>query len=162
VPAAPGGRSRHSVEKHFHERSAETADPSTARRDRSASLGVCDFFIFRCNLLSESSQEHLPTSIAVVLRLRAIKPSACDRSAKRFAQDYGFVGGLGNTAGWICRKHEKIEKATGSRDDKGKGSGSVESGCWTDALFITSGGLRGPWQLRYSCLHYLILCDSVL
>jgi hypothetical protein len=29
-----------------------------------------------------------------VLRLRAIKLSVCDRSAKRFAQDDGFVGGL--------------------------------------------------------------------
>jgi hypothetical protein len=65
----------------------ETADPS-------APLGVCDFFIFRCSLRPESSQEHLPTSIAGVLRLRAIKPSVCDRSAKRFAQDDGFVGGL--------------------------------------------------------------------
>ena len=64
----------------------------------------------------ESSQEHLPTSIAGVLRLRAIKPSVCDRSAKRFAQDDGFVGGL-ETADWICRKHEKIEKVTGSQDD---------------------------------------------
>jgi hypothetical protein len=36
----------------------------------------------------------LPTSIAGVLRLRAIKPSVCDRSAKRFAQDDGFVRGL--------------------------------------------------------------------
>jgi hypothetical protein len=52
-----------------------------------------DFFIFRCNLRPESFQEHLPTSIAGVLRLRAIKPSVCDRSAKRFAQDDGFVGG---------------------------------------------------------------------
>jgi hypothetical protein len=33
-------------------------------------------------------------STAGVLRLRAIKPSVCDRSAKRFAQDDGFVGGL--------------------------------------------------------------------
>jgi hypothetical protein len=33
-------------------------------------------------------------SSAGVLRLRAIKPSVCDRSAKRFAQDDGFVGGL--------------------------------------------------------------------
>jgi hypothetical protein len=32
--------------------------------------------------------------ITGVLRLRAIKPSVCDRSAKRFAQDDGFVGGL--------------------------------------------------------------------
>ena len=36
----------------------------------------------------------LPTSIAGVLRLRAIKPSVCDRSARRFAQDDDFVGGL--------------------------------------------------------------------
>jgi hypothetical protein len=57
------------------------------------SLRVCDFFIFRCSLRVESSQEHLPTSIAGVLRLRAIKPSVCDRSAKRFAQDDGFVEG---------------------------------------------------------------------
>jgi alpha-D-ribose 1-methylphosphonate 5-triphosphate synthase subunit PhnI len=39
----------------------------------------------------ESSQEHLPTSIAEVLRLRAIKASVCDKSAKRFAQDDDFV-----------------------------------------------------------------------
>jgi hypothetical protein len=57
-------------------------------------LGVCDFFIFRCSLRPESSQGHLPTSTARVLRLRAIKPSARDSSAKRFAQDDGFVGGL--------------------------------------------------------------------
>src|SRR6202042_2495778 len=44
---------------------------------------------------SESSEEHLPTSIAGVLRLRALKPSVCDRSANRFAQDDGFVRGLG-------------------------------------------------------------------
>jgi hypothetical protein len=54
----------------------------------------CDFIIFRCSLRPESSQEHLPTSIAGVLRLRAIKPSVSDRSAKRFAQDDGFVRGL--------------------------------------------------------------------
>jgi hypothetical protein len=51
------------------------------------------FFIFRCSLRVESSQEHLPTSIAGVLRLRDIKHSVCDRSAKRFAQDDGFVKG---------------------------------------------------------------------
>jgi hypothetical protein len=34
----------------------------------------CDFFIFRCSLRPESSQEHLPGSIAGVLRLRAMKP----------------------------------------------------------------------------------------
>jgi hypothetical protein len=40
----------------------------------------------------------------------------CDRSAKRFAQDDGFVWGLEmQLVG--CRKHEKIEKVTGSQDD---------------------------------------------
>jgi hypothetical protein len=43
---------------------------------------------------AESPKEHLLTSIAEVLRLRAIKPIVCDRSAKRFAQDDGFVWGL--------------------------------------------------------------------
>ena len=33
------------------------------------------------------------------------------------------------------QKHEKIEKVTGSRDDKGKGNGCTKSGCWTEALF---------------------------
>ncbi|MDT7816018.1 MAG: hypothetical protein QOJ42_5934 [Acidobacteriaceae bacterium] len=27
-----------------------------------------------------------------------------------------------------------------ARDDKGKGNGSIESGCWTEAFFITLGG----------------------
>src|SRR5271156_4447148 len=45
-----------------------------------------------------------------------LKPSVGDRSAKRFAQDDGFVGGL-NTGDWICGKHENIEKVTGSQDD---------------------------------------------
>src|SRR6266700_3000693 len=63
-------------------------------RLRFATVGVCDVFIFRYSLRPESSQEHLPTSIAGVLRLRAIKPSVCERSARRFAQDDDFVGGL--------------------------------------------------------------------
>jgi hypothetical protein len=50
--------------------------------------------MFHCTLRPESSEEHLPTIIAGVLRLRAVKPFVCDRSAKRFAQDDGFVGGL--------------------------------------------------------------------
>jgi hypothetical protein len=67
----------------------KTADPS-------ASLGACDFFNFPCSLWLESCEEHLPTSIAGVLRLRAIDPPLCDRSARRFAQDDGFVEGLKN------------------------------------------------------------------
>jgi hypothetical protein len=54
----------------------------------------------------------LPISIAGVLRLRAIKPIVCDRSAKRFAQDDGFVGGLKIQLIGIS-----IEKVTGSQDD---------------------------------------------
>jgi hypothetical protein len=37
-------------------------------------------------------EEHLPISIAGVLRLRAISGLSCDRFARRFAQDDGFVG----------------------------------------------------------------------
>ena len=67
-----------------------------------ATVGVCDSFIFSCSLRPGSSQEHLPTSIAGVpstgsgqaLRLRAINPSVCDRSVRRFAQDDDFIGGL--------------------------------------------------------------------
>src|SRR5580700_8211581 len=63
-----------------------TADPS-------APLGACDFFDLACSLWLESWEEHLPTSIAGVLRLRAISRPLCDRCARRFAQDDGFVGG---------------------------------------------------------------------
>src|ERR1700722_18479712 len=45
-----------------------------------------------CSSWLESSEEHLPTTIAGVLRLRAISRPLCDRSARRFAQDDGFVG----------------------------------------------------------------------
>ena len=56
----------------------------------------------------KASQSICQTGIAGVLRLRAIKPSLCDRSAKRFAQDDDFVGELEiklNKADWISRKH---------------------------------------------------------
>jgi hypothetical protein len=45
-----------------------------------------------------------------------IKLSVCDRAAKRFAQDDGFVGGL------KCNWLHIVEKVTGSQDDKGKGN----------------------------------------
>ena len=96
-----------------------TADPSTA-------LGGCDFFNFPCSLWPESSEEHLPTSIAGVLRLRAINPLLCDRSARRFAptarrgrQDDAFLEGTKqHLVG--CKKHEKIEKVTGSLNEQTK------------------------------------------
>jgi hypothetical protein len=59
---------------------------------RYAPVGGCDFFDFACSLWLESSEGHLPTSIAGVLRLRAISRPLCDSSARRFAQDDGFVG----------------------------------------------------------------------
>ncbi|MEA2542790.1 MAG: hypothetical protein QOH35_4156 [Acidobacteriaceae bacterium] len=76
----------------------KTVGPSTPLPRQAGTgryVGVRDFFKFRCSLRPESSQEHLQTSIAGVLRLcsgqalrlRAIKPSVCDRSANRYAQD---------------------------------------------------------------------------
>src|ERR1700722_4917765 len=57
------------------------------------SLGGCDFFDCACSWWPESLEEHLRTSIAGVLRLRAIGCPLCDRFARRFAQDDAFVGG---------------------------------------------------------------------
>src|ERR1700746_3588565 len=77
-------------------------------------------------------------STAGVLRLRAIKLSVCDRSAKRFAQDDAFVAGLKYS--WLdMQKHEKIEKVTGSRDDKERATVHRE---WllTEAFLIDLGG----------------------
>jgi hypothetical protein len=95
----------------FLKRKAHTW-PCLALRGRKsgfATVGVCDFLSSGVSLRLESSQEQLQTSIAGVLRLRAINSSVCDRSAKRFAQDDGFVGGLKYS--WLdMRKHEKIEK----------------------------------------------------
>ena len=48
--------------------------------------------------LKSIRQEALPGFLRLrsgqALRLRAIKPSVCERSARRFAQDDDFVGGL--------------------------------------------------------------------
>jgi hypothetical protein len=44
------------------------------------------------------------------LRLRAIKLSVCDRSAMRFAQDDGFVGGLRYKWLDIHRKSHRISE----------------------------------------------------
>jgi hypothetical protein len=59
------------------------------------------FFNLDCSLWLETFEEHLPTIIAgfprlrsgQALRLRAIRRPLCDRSARRFAQDDGSVGG---------------------------------------------------------------------
>jgi hypothetical protein len=51
------------------------------------------FFDCASSLWLESSEEHLPTSIAGVLRLRAMSRPLHDRSARRFAQDDDFAWG---------------------------------------------------------------------
>jgi hypothetical protein len=48
------------------------------------------------------------------------------------------------------QKHEKIEKVTGSRDDKGEGDGSIKSGCWTEVFFIILGGLQAQGTPVYT------------
>jgi hypothetical protein len=51
----------------------------------------------------------------------------CDRSARRFAQDDAFSEGIEkHPAG--CKEHEKIEKVTATRDDKGKVGVCIECG----------------------------------
>ena len=78
-------------------------------------LGGCDFFSFSCSESSESSKEHPSTSIAGVLRLRAINPALCSTSARRVAQDDGFVEGLESI--WSdVRNTMEIEKITTSRE----------------------------------------------
>jgi hypothetical protein len=54
-------------------------------------------------------------SIVGVLRLRAIKPLFCERSAKRFAQDDGFVAEL--EIQLVGYAGKKVKKVTGSQDD---------------------------------------------
>jgi hypothetical protein len=51
-----------------------------------------------------------------VLRLRAINPLLGHRSARRFAQDDGLVGGLKKLPDG-CTKHKQIEKVTTAQDD---------------------------------------------
>src|SRR5580704_9288106 len=86
--------------------SCEVGNPGT--------LGACDFFDLACSLWLESWEEHLPTSIAGVLRLRAISRPLCDRSARRFAQDDGFVGGEKHPVGYAENtKRSKKSQALG-------------------------------------------------
>src|SRR5580692_2941070 len=99
----------------------------SGRKSGYASVGACDFFDLACSLWLESWEEHLPTSIAGVLRLRAISRPLCDRCARRFAQDDGFVGGKKHPVSY-AENTKRSKKVTGSRDDKGKGNGSTESG----------------------------------
>src|SRR5579863_3900354 len=77
-------------------------------------LGPCDFFDFPYRLLPESSEYHLSTSIAGVLRLRAINRSVRYRSVRRFAQDDGFVEEVENI--WlVCSNTERSTKSQALR-----------------------------------------------
>ena len=79
------------------------------RKSGYASVGDCDFLISLLCLWAESLEEHLPTSIAGVLRLRALNPSLCDGSARRFAQDDDFVVWSRTSLG--VRKERKDRKS---------------------------------------------------
>ena len=110
-------------------------------------------FYLPCSLRPESSQEHLPTSIAGVLRLRAIKPSVCDRSAKRFAQDDDFVWGLAKQLVGYAETR-KIEKVTGSLNEQTPDSAMGRAGSQELRLVCASDVDDGgcifvpPWQRR--------------
>ena len=70
-----------------------------------APLRVCDFFISRCRLRPESSQEHLPGSIAGVLRLRAINPLFSIDLRSASLRMTTLLGGLQYS--WLdSKKHE--------------------------------------------------------
>jgi hypothetical protein len=69
-----------------------------SRSVQSATVGVCDFFILRCSLRPEGSQERLQRRIAGVLRLRATSAVSPDPSVTHSAQDDDFVGGLNSAS----------------------------------------------------------------
>jgi hypothetical protein len=81
-----------------------------------AALGGCDFFNF---LWPESCEEHLPVSIAGVLRLRAVSPVLSDRSSRRFAQDDDSVVGIKNIGSSAKnKKRSKKSQALGMTKER--------------------------------------------
>jgi hypothetical protein len=82
-------------------------------------VGARDFFNLAYSLWLKNLEEHLITVIAGVLRLRATSRPLYDKSARRFAQDDGFVGGEKLTVS-CAENTKKIDKVAGSRDDKGR------------------------------------------
>jgi hypothetical protein len=63
------------------------------------------------------------TSTLEVLRLRAITPSVCDRSARRVAQDDGFV------VSWGCKKHCLLGFLFPARQVSALGRSQAGTGC---------------------------------
>jgi hypothetical protein len=93
-----------------------TARPLFEVKAHRRSLGFlrgCDFFNF---LWPESCEEHLPISIAGVLRLRAVSPVLSDRSARRFAQDDDSVVGIKNV-GSSAKNTKRSKKSQALRMD---------------------------------------------
>src|SRR5579863_5817099 len=82
-----------SVEKHFHERPAELQIPPLRSESAtfSISLVVCGRKA-RKSICQRTSPGFLRLRSGQALQLRAISRPLCDRSARRFAQDDGFVG----------------------------------------------------------------------
>jgi hypothetical protein len=69
----------------------------------------------------------------------------------------------------LCSGHwfgvERNRRSLGfARDDKGKGKGSIESGCWTEAFFITwvGRGPRTPRPERSGVERSAVFCPSAL
>ena len=89
---------------------AANGENSRSLHYANAPVGVCDFFDFFQVLWPESCEEHRPTTILGVLRLRARNPLLSDRSARRFAQDDGPVGVLRNLLVG-CVKTKKSKKS---------------------------------------------------
>jgi hypothetical protein len=93
---------------------AHAALSSAAWQEIRVRSGFATFYLALQFAAGKLLRASLPRSIAGVLRLRAIKLSVCDRFAKRFAQDDGFVWGL-KAAGRMqkTRKDRKSQKLSG-------------------------------------------------
>jgi hypothetical protein len=70
----------------------------------------------------ESSEEHLPASIRRGPSTPRHKPSVMRKSARRFAQDDGFVGASTNMRFGV-QKHERVKKLAEYRLDLVASSG---------------------------------------
>jgi hypothetical protein len=88
-------------------------------------------------------------ALANVMRLSLMKaaPVVASRAAwqeirVRFGRDDNF--GL-RTEFSVSTKGPPNRRSLGfARDDKGKGNGSIESDCWTEAIFLHLGQAIGP------------------
>jgi hypothetical protein len=87
------------------------------------------------------------------LRLRAISRPLCDRSARRFAQDDGFVGGENHPASY-AENTKRSKKSQALRDDKGESQ--VSSRVWLLGSQVSKARYGAP-SLRCGerCQHAL-------